>query len=402
MSDALAAQGYRRQPPTPSEPARVGLFPCHLDPAWSEPLTASLRYSYGGAHTLRWSIGTRSLHAVPTVRATAQRVLSAAWTGHRPLHVSLRGVTRAVAGTGLRESELAFVVRASPAVSDDVRGALDRLGVEAQRIGSDRQFASAGRTTMGNGPDLSLEFPVGLPCGSLCGPGCRCGRYLVLAQFHCMTSYRTSPLLRTEVFESGLQCALEDTREHFGVRRFAELVEAVRAVLRAHGTRTAQAQRVRLLVDRTFTAALLLGSGFMPGPRGRAHVVRSLLRQAETELVLSGVPLDRIEGLVVAADRTVRAGLGLPALTDDTLGAVHQEHERFARVLAGAPALLTSAVTRFHQPSDRARALLRLRNTHGVPLAVATAWCREHDVAVSVHHVARLDWNHKAGVTHAS
>ncbi|MFG2133998.1 alanine--tRNA ligase-related protein [Streptomyces sp. NPDC048751] len=394
MSDVLAAQGYRWQPPPPLVPSdRAELFPSHLAPSWIDPLLGSLAHARGGVHTVRWSIAARHLDAVPVAMPpSAQRVLSAVWAGPRPFHVSIEHVTQALAGVGVCANELAFVVSAHPSGSHALREALARLGVKDRQIGFDwRTVSPVKRAVLAGGPHLRIEFPVGSPCWGTCGPGCRCGRYLVLAHLQFSPASQVRSLLEVAVLESELLSAVDDTREPFGVRRFEALVKSVHEVLPAHGTPRAQAQRVRLLVDRAFTAALLIGSGFLPGPRGRPHVVRRLLRNAATELALTGVSLTRLEGLVKVADRTVRTPLGFTPLADHLLETVREERERFARVLARAPLLLEGAVTPRHQPAERARALLRLRGDHGVPLGVAVAWCREHGIAVSLRHLARLD-----------
>ncbi|WP_260327865.1 alanine--tRNA ligase-related protein [Streptomyces sp. Ag109_O5-1] len=349
--------------------------------------------SWGGVYTVRWSIGTRPMGALPVAMPpSAQRVLSAVWAGPRPFHVPIEHVVEALAGVGVDAGRLAFVVPAHPADSDPLCRALAHLGMAGHRIGYDwRTVSTAKRAVLAGGPRLSIEFPVGSPCGGACGPGCRCGRYLTLAHLQFSPASQGRSLLEVAILESELLSAVDDTREPFGVPRFEALVKSVRDVLSVHGTRGTQAQRVRLLVDRVFTAALLIGSGFVPGPRGRSHVVRRLLRNAATELALTGVSLTWLEGLVQVADQTARTQLGFTPLTDYLLETVRAERERFARVLAKAPALLESAVTARHPPAEQAYALLRLRSDHGIPLGVAVAWCREHGIAVSLRQLARLD-----------
>ncbi|MEU2776613.1 alanine--tRNA ligase-related protein [Streptomyces sp. NPDC007162] len=400
MSEVLAARGYRWQPPPVLVPPdRAELFPSHRAPSWIDPLLSSVSRSRGGVYTVRWSIGARPMGALPVaIPPSAQRVLSAVWAGPRPFHVPIEHVVEALAGAGVDTGELAFVVPVHPAASDPLRRALAHLGMPGHRIGHDwRTVPSAKRAVLAGGPRLSIEFPVGSRCGGTCGPGCRCGRYLALAHLQFSPDSQVRSLLEVVVLESELLSAVDDTREPFGVRRFETLVRSVRDVLSVHGAHGTQAQRVRLLVDRVFTAALLIGSGFVPGPRGRSHVVRRLLRNAATELALTGVSLTRLEGLVQVADRTVRTQLGFTPLTDYLMDTVSAERERFARVLAKAPVLLENAVTPRHPPVERARALLRLRSDHGIPLSVAVAWCREHDIAVSLRQLARLDPDRHVG-----
>ncbi|MGW3027863.1 alanine--tRNA ligase-related protein [Streptomyces sp. NPDC001221] len=394
VSDALSARGYRWQPPPAlAPPGLPGLFPEHGSPSWIDPLLAPLSHARGGVHTVRWSIRTRHLHAVPVATPpSAQRVLSAVWAGPRPFRVPIGDVTEALAGAGLDPRGLAFVVSVRPSHTDPLHEALGQLGIGARRIGFDcpSPAPASGAVPVG-GPRLSIEFPVGVPCSRTCGPGCRCGRYRVLAHLRFSATGQVRSLLEVAVLEHELLGALDGTREPFGTRRFAALVKSVHEVLPAHGTTVAQAERVRLLVDRSFAVALLIGAGFAPGPRGRAHAVRRLLRHAGTQLTLVGVPLARLDELVEVADRSVRAGLGLAPLTDAQLAVVRGERERFAHVLAHAPALLGASVTDRHPPVDRAEALLRLRRQHGVPLGIAMAWCRENDLAVSLRHLARLE-----------
>jgi hypothetical protein len=394
VSDALVARGYRWQPPPAlASPDRAGRFASHTAPSWIDPLLTPLSHARGGVSTVRWSIGAHHVNAVPVARPpSAQRVLSAVWAGPRPFHVPVADVARALASAGVDSGRLAFVVSSRPADPDPLRRALGHLGVEPRRIGVDRHPGELRqRSVLAGGPRLSIESPVGAPCSSRCGPGCRCGRYLALAHLQFSPTSQVRALLEVAVLESELLSVVDGTREPFGVRRFAALVNGVHDALPGHGTEAAHARRVRLLVDRVFTATLLIGSGFLPGPRGRAHTVRRLLTHASTELALTDVPLARLDGLVEVADRSVRTELGFTPLTDALLHLVRQERERFTRVLARAHTLLRNAALPGHQPVDRARALLRLRSEHGVPLDIAVAWCRENDIAVSLRHVARLE-----------
>ncbi|MFI9646317.1 alanine--tRNA ligase-related protein [Streptomyces sp. NPDC052040] len=393
VSDTLGARGYRWQPPPGlAPPGHPGLFPDHESPSWIDPLLPPVSHARGGVHTVRWSIRTHRMHAVPVAAPpSAERVLSAVWAGTRPCHVPLRDVTAALTGTGVDPGGLAFVVAAQPSETWPLYEALGQLGIPSRRIGFEGPSTTADRTVPGGGPQLSVEFPVGPPCSGSCGPGCRCGRHRVLARLRFGPAGQVRPLLDIAVFENELLGVLDGTREPFGTPRFASLLKSVHEVLPAHGTTMAQAERVRLLVDRSFTVALLIGSGFLPGPRGRGHVVRRLLRQAGAQLVLAGVPLPQLDRLIEVADRSVRTALGFAPLTDALLAAVRRERERFAQVLARAPALLERAVTDGHGAVERARALLRLRGDHGVPLDIAMAWCREKDLAVSLRHIAGLE-----------
>ncbi|WP_449340654.1 alanine--tRNA ligase-related protein, partial [Streptomyces canarius] len=347
----------------------------------------------------RWSIAARHWHAVPAARPpSAQRVLSALWAGPRPLHVPVGDVARALASAGVDSSDLAFVVSSSSSEGDSLRRALGRLGVDARRIGSGEEtVATVRRAVLAGGPHLSIEFPVGPPCSITCGPGCRCGRYRVLAHLRFNPASQTRSLMEIAVLESELLGAVHGTREPYGVHRFATLVKSVRDALPAKGTQAARAQRVRLIADRLFTATLLIGSGFEPGPRGAAYVVRRLLRNVGTELALAGGSLTCLDGLVQVADRSVRTTLGFAPLTDALLAVVRDERERFAHVLARAPILLRSTVTRRQGPTERAHALLRLRNEQGVPLGIAVAWCRENDFALSLRRVALLQETSQRG-----
>lgn len=400
VSDALAAQGYRWQPPPPLTPsARPGLFASHLVSSWIDPLLTSLSHSRGGVYTLRWSIEARQVHSVPAAMPpSAQRVLSAVWAGARPFHVPIAEMASALAQAGVDSNDLAFVVSTRPSDADPLHQALGHLGVGANRIGFDwYSVATMKRAMLTAGQQLSIEFPVGAPCSSSCGPGCRCGRYLVLARLQFSRASPVRSLLEVAVLESELLSVLDDTREPFGVRRFATLVKSVHEVLASRDTRTAHDQRVRVLVDRAFTVALLIGSGFLPGPRGHAHVVRRLLRQAGTELVLTGASLTQLKSLVQVADESVRAQLGFTPLSDYLLETVKEEQDRFSRVLARAPILLENVMARHQHPLDRAHFLLRLRSERGVPLAIAMAWCQENDFTISLKQLARLDGNHPPG-----
>ncbi|MCX4970680.1 alanine--tRNA ligase-related protein [Streptomyces sp. NBC_00654] len=395
VADALAARGYRWQPPPPlGEAGGSGPFAHYGAASWIDPLLPPLSHSRGGVHTVRWSIRTHRLHGVPTAMPpSAQRVLSAVWAGPRPPQVPVGDVTGALAHAGLDPRRLACVVSARPPDGNAVHEALTAHPVTAAGQVSIDTCAGAAlrRTVLAVRAHVSIEYPVGAPCSGTCRPGCRCGRYLVLARLQFGETSRGRSLLEAVVLENGLLGALGDTREPFAVRRFAPLVRSAHESLPDQVAAAAGAEHVRLLVDRCFTAALLLGQGVVPGARGRAHVVRRLLRQAGVRLFLAGGSLTRLDHLVGVADGSVRAELGFAPLTVVLSDTVRTEREGLARVLARAPVLLHRAVAGHREPAARADAVLRLRNEHGVPLDLAMTWCRENGISVSLRDVARLE-----------
>ncbi|MFI5758506.1 alanine--tRNA ligase-related protein [Streptomyces sp. NPDC051569] len=401
-SAALGLRGYRRQPP-PGLLARTQdrtPFASFTATSWAAPLLAGVAPGQGGAHTVRWSVRTSRPFSVPVaIPPSAQRVLSAVWRGRRPYGAALEEVTTALARSGLKDKDLRYVVTASPEDIGRPMAALRQLGVPPDDFAVNGTLAGAPRRMRpALGPLLAIEFPVGPPCSAGCTPGCRCGRYLLLAYLHFRTDgdpgrkrAQTPHLFEAVVLESAVLCAVHGIRDPYALPGFAPLTEYLRTLMPPHEREGLRAQRVRLLADRVFTSALLLGVGASPGPRGPAHVMRRLLRQAACELELTGSPPAELGRLVHHADRLVRVPLGFQPLAAADLQTVHREAAAFQRVLADGYPRLALALRRDGTPEERARTLLWLRSVHGVPVSMAMSWCRDRELDVSLTHFAAAE-----------
>lgn len=357
---------------------------------------------------MRWSIHTERLEAPRnSVPPTAQRVLSAAWAGEKALATSIAEIVEALAHGGVDARDTVTVVACRPAQATAITSALTRLGAHHSVAFDQGPYTAPARMHPGFGPCLAFQVAIGPPCSRRCSPGCRCGRFLLIAYLHFASpghrhgsSNGTRPVFEAVVLEHSLLSAAHRTDDSYGPTRLAPLIDAVRGHTTAHARETPPSRSLRLLTDRSFTAALLLGAGSVPAPRGPGHTVRRLLRQAATELVRCGSTPDRLPWLVGEADRLVRVPLGLHPLTPHRLVLVQREMDAFSGVLDSGYNHFLRGLRPDQSPEDRALNLWRLRSVHGVPLPIALAWYRERSLLVSLHRYAAADFAARFGTGH--
>lgn len=306
----------------------------------------------------------------------------------------------ALAEGGIDRADTVSVIASLPGQAGAVTSALARLGVGSRKLAFDQSpYLAPARMHPRLGPCLTFHVAAGPPCSLNCEPGCRCGRFLLLAYLHFrMATGRSGtllsgrPVFEAVILESSLLSAAGGTADPYGSTRLAPLINTIRDFV-VHEVHTSMpARSLRLLTDRSFTAALLLGAGAVPGARGPDHVVRRPLRQAGAELVRFGSTLDQLPRLVREADRLVRVPLGLPPLTSDQLALIDREMEAFSRVLASGRDRFLRELRPGRSPEDHALNLWRLHSVHGVPLNIAMTWYREHALPVSLRHCVAVDF----------
>lgn len=197
------------------------------------------------------------------------------------------------------------------------------------------------------------------------------------------------PVFEVLVPEHALLCALFSTRDPYALPAMRSLMGRIAAVL--PGRSAFRDRHARVLADHSFTSALLLGEGTAPGPRGRPYVLRRLVRRAATELRLAQAPLPDLVGLIASADHLNRVPMGFPPLRDNALMLARREVASVSRVFNDGYIRFLRHARDARDPADTARDLVRLRSEHGVPLALALAWCREEGLEVPLARVAAAD-----------
>jgi alanyl-tRNA synthetase len=408
---SLVRAGYRRFPPRGLAGA-AGDPTLLISPAtasWQSWLLAGASSRGGGSVVPQWCVRTTRLESPPTSGSmSAQRMIGAVWLGRRPYTELLSHLLDSVEAVGLPPERASYLVPADGGQdTDSLRQALGALGVpESSVVVGPQSPATPLRMHPELGPHLSVEFAVGPGCSGSCAPGCLCGRYLHL--WDCQFTERsrtaagqvvptTRPVFELLGTEEALACALGDTTDPFALPPLRELVAGIAALLPGVSADDQRArQGLRVIADHARAAALLLGTGSVPGPRGRTYITRQLLRRAGAEMVLLGGPLAPLPDLVALAARLHRADFGFPALPGTALRLTAREADTLERLLVRGRARYLRVVQRC-SPEQLPSELLRLRSEHGVPLMLLLDWCRRDGIPVRLDRLAALDLDARRG-----
>ncbi|MFE6049798.1 alanine--tRNA ligase-related protein [Kitasatospora sp. NPDC056446] len=405
LIDGLARRGYRRAVPQALTPPRRegGLFTGPAGPDWPKHLLAAAARPGAGAATLAWCFDTGRLDALPAAAPpSAQRVVGAVHVGRQSCASLLDDVLTALKDCGVDRSALVAGVTAAPATATDSAVLLAGLAAAGvpERTRIDRLPPGAARRLWPErGPCFTLESPVGPKCSEYCAPGCFCGRYVLLGygQFlgrSLLPDGRTGAPPHRAAFEVVLPeyavgCVRGGVRTPLELPAFRPLLDGIGRTFPELSEGPRGAEAARTIADHLCAAALLLGSGIAPGPRGTSYVVRRLLRRAANEAFLAGARPDGLVAATVLADAAVRTPLGLDPLPTRSLALVRRETTAFQAVLEAGRRwfLRLAAGTR---PDDLPHLLWRARRERGVPIAVLLGWCEELLLPVSVARLAAL------------
>ncbi|GAA1168398.1 alanyl-tRNA synthetase [Kitasatospora gansuensis] len=354
---------------------------------------------------LQWCVSTSRSEALPFGAVpSAQRFVGAVWVGDHPSGRPVQDALEALGSVGIDRRALVLRVSAPRGTEEQTLAELGLPGCQMLLAAPPPGFP--GRLRPELGPCLTLELPLGPPCSTGCGPGCPCGRYRQLAYGQVVRRVRlrdgrlvpeSRPTFELLLPEYAVMCALAEVRSPFALPELRPLMDGLAAAVPDFAAGRCRESEGLMVADRLSAVALLLGSGVTPGPRGRAHVTRRLLRGAAATTALAGGSPSGVTRLLSLADATVRVPLGLPRLTDHALATVEREIGAFERVLTLGHARFLDAVRTLRGPEEVPPLLVRLRSEQGLPLGLLLSWCRQHDLALSLREVAELDLTLRAG-----
>lgn len=403
-AESLVRAGYRRRPPRPLLAGEGGstLFTSVADADWRRSLAGSSRPDAGGAVVLQWILNTSRLAALPSASPpSAGRTVGAVWVGARPYAAALRDVMEALGRSGAEVEELTFLLSAEPEDATRVRRGLLALEIARDRVvHSDRLPGAPSRMDPALGPCLTLRRPSGAPLFAHCGPGCVCGCHASVAHIQFverrakagrLTAAR-QPLFEMVASEHGLTRpdGIGPSAPGGGVSSLlARLAADISAVTADAPTEPGPSSV--FLADVSSAAVLLLGEGIAPGPRGRHHVLRRLIRTIGGELAVHGIPVPLLSQVIDAADATYRIPAGFSPLSVRSRGHVRDECAAFERVVNRGREYVMSSGLLSGGPNELARNLVRIRAELGVPLGLSLRWCREAGVEPPLASVAFED-----------
>jgi len=170
------------------------------------------------------------------------------------------------------------------------------LGFPENRISyrpkEDNWWGPAG-TTGPCGPDSEMFYDIGKePCGSNCGPGCSCGKWLeiwndVFMQYNKNAEAQYIPLSRKCV-DTGMGIErtvtiLNGKSSVYDTEIFAPIIAAVEAAVGyKYGTDGEKDRSLRIICDHTRASTFVLGDpkAVSPSNVGAGYVLRRLIRRA--------------------------------------------------------------------------------------------------------------------------
>ncbi len=272
------------------------------------------------------------------------------------------------------------------------------MGVPDGRIvalGSEHNFWKQGAGIVGKehspkcGPNTEVFFDRGshLSCGSTCGPGCRCGRFVEFLNTLFITLHLDEhadvvkpleePFTETVVGAERVAMLLQDAPSVFEIDTIRPLIERVRACARAHELAPADQMRHERVIADHIRAILFLtaDSAPPPGRGGRARLMRKLVREMLTSQKLLGISdaefipsLTQI-ALSLYADQQPQL-LSAQARVSEYIGS---EQNRFERTLEDGRRYLDRILDRRSHREVSPQDVLEMEKRHGIPLPLLEA-----------------------------
>ncbi|MDR3160872.1 MAG: alanine--tRNA ligase [Spirochaetaceae bacterium] len=179
---------------------------------------------------------------------------------------------------------------------EEAAAAWRRMGIPEERIrylGREDNWWGPAGTTGPCGPDSEMFIDMGHePCGSDCGPGCPCGKWLevwndVFMQYNKNAQGEYLPLERTCV-DTGMGIErtvtiMNGKKSVYDTEIFAPIIAAVeKASGYVYGTDAGKDRSVRIICDHVRSATFILGDpkAVSPSNVGAGYVLRRLVRRA--------------------------------------------------------------------------------------------------------------------------
>ena len=221
------------------------------------------------------------------------------------------------------------------------------------RLGVEDNFWDMGATGP-CGPCSEILYDRGekYSCGSGCGPGCDCDRFvelwnLVFMQYNRGADGSLTPLPKKNIDTGmGLErvaAIKQGVDTIFATDLLIPVVDSIASLSGAKFGESAGADvSIKVVADHARAAAFLISDGVVPANEGRGYILRRLLRRAVRHgrlLGISGIFIERLSGVVV-----------------DTLGGVYPELKEHHRLITG---VINAEEERFQQTLEQGLDLVR-------------------------------------------
>ncbi|MBC7326992.1 alanine--tRNA ligase [bacterium] len=271
---------------------------------------------------------------------------------------------------------------------------LEDIGIAPEHLvslGKEDNFWGPVGATGACGPSSEIYYDFGedVGCGSPdCKPGCDCDRFIelwnhVFTEFFLDENGELHPLPRKNI-DTGmglerLAAAVQGGKNCFDADVFQPILHYVEEM----AGKEVAVPRKRIIADHIRAGVFLIADGVLPSNEGRGYVLRRILRRAEVQGILSGLPQLFLHRLVPVVVRVMKGGYPyLVDYQDFILEEIKREEERFQQTLNIGLSLLEDMLSssKFLNGED----VFRLYDTYGFPLELTLELARERGAEVDI------------------
>jgi alanyl-tRNA synthetase len=271
---------------------------------------------------------------------------------------------------------------------------LEEIGLPLERLvrlGKEDNFWGPVGETGACGPcsEIYYDFGEEVGCGSPnCKPGCDCDRFIelwnhVFTEFYQDEEGNLHPL-PTKNIDTGmglerLAAAVQGGKSCFDADVFKPILNYISEMTEEE----VPTARKRIIADHIRAGVFLIADGVLPSNEGRGYILRRLLRRAEVQGIISGLPRLFLHRLVPVVIKVMKAGYPfLEDYQDFILEEIKREEERFQRTLDSGLILFEEMTksSKFLAGED----VFRLYDTYGFPLELTLELAKERGVEVDI------------------
>jgi alanyl-tRNA synthetase len=243
------------------------------------------------------------------------------------------------------------------------------------------------------GPDTEIFYDTGKKlCGSVCKPGCSCGKYNEIWNNVFMEYNRTPDgeyeLLEQKNVDTGMGvertvAVLQGKDNVYEIETFAPLVDEIKELSGIEAFSENQIRSVRIICDHSRAATFLLTEGIVPLNVEQGYVLRRVIRGAIRHGKLLGI---EEEFLSVLSQIIIETYVGdyphLKSNEDSIVIELQNEYKKFNNTLARGLNRF-NRIARNKEKIDGKDAFL-LYQSFGFPIEITKELGKENDIFVDV------------------
>jgi alanyl-tRNA synthetase len=243
------------------------------------------------------------------------------------------------------------------------------------------------------GPDTEIFYDTGMePCGSVCKPGCSCGKYNEIWNNVFMEYNRTPDgeyeLLEQKNVDTGMGvertvAVLQGKDNVYETETFAPLVNGIKELTGIEVISENQIRSVRIICDHSRAATFLLAEGIVPLNVEQGYVLRRVIRGAIRHGKLLGIEEEFLSVLSrIIIGKYVEDYPHLKSNEDFIVTELEKEYKKFNNTLAKGLNRF-NRIARNKEKIDGKDAFL-LYQSFGFPIEITKELGKENGILVDV------------------